>query len=122
MTLGREYRRIARDACVADSNELGLSATVIAVGAAHTHLLARFGSRPNRQTVGRLKSMMTRAIKEAEAGFDPKKRTWSKGCHPSSCGDEREYHAKFRYVVRHRDEGAAVHVWPNVIVAPDQFP
>jgi hypothetical protein len=114
-------RDIACCACVADIDEIGIAASAIAVGATHTHLLARFGSRPIRLTVGRLKSMMTRAIKEADAAFDPK-RTWSKGCHPRSCKDERDYHAKLRYVVRHRDEGAVVHVWPDVIVTPDQFP
>lgn len=121
VSLNPDQRRTACDACVADIIELGLAASVIAVGAVHTHLLARFGSRPIRPTAGRLKSMMTRGIKEHDSSFQPK-RTWSKGCHPSSCEDEREYHAKFRYVVRHRDEGAVVHVWPNVIVASDQFP
>jgi hypothetical protein len=120
VALSSEQRRTACDACVADINEIGLAASAIAVGAAHTHLLARFGSRPIRPTVGRLKSKMTRAIKDADASFDPK-RTWSKGCHPRSCKDEREYHAKFRYVVRHGDEGAVVHVWPNVVVTPDHF-
>jgi hypothetical protein len=90
------------------------------VGAQHAHLLARFGARPIRTTVGRLKSMMTRAIKSTDASSDPK-RTWSKGCHPRSCKNRRDYGNKFRYVIRHRDERAVVHVWPNVIVTPDQF-
>lgn len=57
--LSPDQRRIACDACVADINELRLAASVIAVGAVHTHLRARFGSRPIRPTAGRLKSMMT---------------------------------------------------------------
>ena len=113
-------REIACRACIADLDEMGIAASAIAVGAQHTHLLARFGSRPIRLTVGRLKSMMTRAIRESDAAYHPK-RTWSKGCHPRSCKDDRDYHAKLRYVVRHRNEVAAVHVWPNVIVTPDQF-
>jgi len=112
--------QVACDACVTDIDELGIVASVIAVGPVHTHLLARFGSHRIRPTVGRLKSMMTRAIKEHDPRFQPK-RTWSKGCHPRSCVDECDYRTKFRYVERHRNDGAIVHVWPGVILLPDQF-
>ena len=102
--LNPEQCAVACSACVADVGELGITASVIAVGPVHTHLLARFGSNRIRPTVGRLKSMMTRAVKEHDPGFQPK-RTWSKGCHPRSCVDERDYRTKFRYVERHRNDG-----------------
>ena len=63
---------------------------------------------------------MTRAIKENDPGFQPK-RTWSKGCHPRSCENQRDYETKLRYVKRHQHEGAVVHVWTNVIVTPNDF-
>jgi hypothetical protein len=107
--LSSTYCDVACRACVTDIDSLRIAAAVIAVGPVHTHLLARFGALRIRPTIGRLKSVMTRAIKQHDAGFQPK-RTWSKGCHPRSCADERDYWTKLRYVQRHENDGAVVRI------------
>lgn len=43
VALNTTQREVACRACIADINELGIAASVIAVGSVHTHLLARFG-------------------------------------------------------------------------------
>lgn len=90
--------------------ETVLKPTVLAVGAAHVHLLAEFGEVPIRRMVGRLKAAATRAMRE-KCGSEPDKRFWAKGCHMRSCDDDASIRSAFEYVERHRNEGAAIHVW-----------
>lgn len=104
-------------AIVNDIAELPMTPAVMSVGTDHVHLLARFGSLKIRPTVGRLKSMATRAIKEADPTFDPN-RAWAKDCHERRLDDESAYRTGFAYVQRHTDEGALIHIWRKPTTPP----
>lgn len=104
------HRQVAMAAIVQDIAQLPLRPAILAVGGEHVHFLAKFGSLKIRQTVGRLKSEATRAIKQADPAFLPK-RTWAKECHMRRLDDERAYCNAYAYIQRHINEGAAIHTW-----------
>ncbi len=112
MRLKVPHRQVALNAIVADVNELNVHVAVLAVADWHVHLVAQFGGLPIRPTVGRLKSVATRAIKDADETFDPK-RSWTKGCHMESFTDDASLDAACRYVAGHATRGAVVYTWPG---------
>jgi hypothetical protein len=115
LTLAQQ--RVALPAIVKDIAELPIMPAIMALGPDHVHLLAKFGSLKIRPTVGRLKSMATRAIKDSDPKFNPK-RTWAKECHERRLDDEPAYRTAFAYVERHADQGFLIHTWPPKPTAP----
>jgi hypothetical protein len=110
--LNTDHRATAVRAIVSDVDAMQIPAAVLAVADWHVHFVGQFGSRPIRPTVGRLKSVATRAIKELDNNFDPK-RSWTKGCHMKSLNDDASLIAACRYVARHAAQGAVVYTWPG---------
>jgi hypothetical protein len=110
--LDSNHRQVAMHAIIGDLTALTLPGAVIAIADSHVHLVAQFGGLPIRPTVGRLKSVATRAMKDADSNFDPK-RSWTKGCHMESLNDEASLDAACRYVAGHVSQGAVVYTWPG---------
>lgn len=105
--LSTSQRRVVLDALLDDLGTIGIMPSILAVDDRHVHLLARFGKYLIRPTVGRLKSIATRRLRDS--GFTGK-RVWGKGCHMRSLADERAYETALEYVRKHQDEGALIHV------------
>jgi hypothetical protein len=105
-----EEQQIALDAFVMRIAELPpMVPRILSVGDWHMHLLAKFGSRKIRPTVGSLKQAATEAIPNP----GNRKRIWGYNCHMDSVKDRRHYQNLIRYVRCHRDEGALIYEWPE---------
>lgn len=105
--LSDEEVKQAASAIVAEIPLTPVTPSIFSLGTVHAHLLAKF-RKSIRMTVGRLKFAATKRLHEN--GFTLK-RVWSRGSHMSSKEASADAQAAFRYVERHRLEGAFVHVW-----------
>ncbi len=81
---------------------------ILGVAHCHVHLVARFGETKIRPSVGRLKAAASRQLHSGDQDQSP---IWAKGCGMESLESEDDFMRAFNYVKRHREEGAAVHVW-----------
>ncbi|MGQ0633331.1 MAG: hypothetical protein ACT4QC_01870 [Planctomycetaceae bacterium] len=110
VTLTPAQRAKTLEGVVDKVGKLKLRASVLAVCAQHSHLLAKFGALKIRRTVGFLKAEATKRLHDggvATAGV------WGKECHMKSKNEGREFRNAFEYVRRHADEGAAIYIWPE---------
>lgn len=117
--LSIDQQKEALKTIVAEIGDMPLVPTVVAVDATHVHLLASFGDLKIRKVVGRLKSVVTRAIKSDT--FQPK-RVWAKNCHMRSMNSEDAFRNAFRYVQNHQKQNAFVYIWKNVDDQPTAKP
>jgi hypothetical protein len=108
--LTSEQQQIAMTALIGDMAVLPVTPACVAIDAQHVHLLTEFGRLNIRNTVARLKSVITRAL---GGRLQSVKRFWATGCHMRSLPDDAAYRNALHYVCRHREQGAMVHVWPQ---------
>jgi REP element-mobilizing transposase RayT len=84
----------------------GAEVLCVAVDDHHLHALARLdraGRREVKRAVGRWKQAASHAVRGTLPGA-----VWAGGCDPVPIADRRHQVAVFRYVLRHRRQGAWV--------------
>lgn len=114
VTLMQRQREIVRQAIVEDLRTIEVVPAILSVGGQHVHLIARFGVRLIRPTVGRLKAAATRAL--SQTSIDAK-RVWAKGCHMESLTTPLAFRNAFEYVRDHEAQGAVLQVWDEFVYA-----
>jgi|SRR3990172_460055 len=97
-------------AFVGEVSKLSLLPAILSIDKNHVHFLAKFGPRPIRPAVGRLKAAATRALHDQGMTVE---RLWSRNCHMKSLDDPKAFENAFAYIRRHRDHGALIHVWEH---------
>ena len=108
VSLSTLERRAALGAIAEDIDDSPLVPSILAMGAEHVHLLAKFGSLRIRPTVGRLKSAATQQLHAH--GFDAP-QPWAKGCHMESMPNEDAFLQAFEYIRGHENDGAVIRIW-----------
>jgi hypothetical protein len=93
---------------ITEIEAIPLRASILSIGKSHVHLLAMFGSRWIRQTIGRLKAQATRELNRH--GFVGK-RPWSKNCHMTSKNTPQALENAYNYVLHHQTYGDLIKTW-----------
>ena len=101
--LGVKQRRTVLDAILEKAEEIELEVLCVAVCQSHVHLLARLKECDVRREMGRLKRHTSRALTDQIPGT-----VWGARCHAKLIGDRKHQVSTFNYILRHREERAAV--------------
>ena len=96
-------RRTVLDAILEKAEEIELEVLCVAVCQSHVHLLARLKECDARREMGRLKRHASRALTDQIPGA-----VWGARCHVTLINDRKHQVSAFNYILRHRQERAAV--------------
>lgn len=109
ITIPADLRPIIAEALGRKLERMKTPARIIAVGARHTHALARTGPQDAKPLIGRAKQFASHQVRARLPGS-----IWSESCEVVRVRDEDHYRSIVKYIADHADDGAAIWIHPDL--------